>query len=206
MQNIPKHRDVCYHCYRPQSTCMCDTIKPIETSTQFVLLMHPKEFKHTKNGTGHFTHLSLPNSQYYVGIDFSQHPQINSLIHNPKNRCYVLYPSDTSILLNSQNIASDNKQIIIFLIDATWPCSRAMLRCSPNLDALPKVSFSHHKVSGFTFKEQPKSYCLSTMESTLCVLELLNKHGQENISSSQLENFLNPFKKMVKQQVKYTRL
>jgi len=196
-----KYRKVCYQCYRPSSSCMCTHISPIKTQTEFILLMHPKEFKHTKNGTGHFTHLSLPNSKLFVGIDFTQHKQINEILNHPNNLCYVLYPSEQSINLNTQPIAKEGKHIVMFLIDSTWPCSRAMLRASPNIDRLTKVSFSHTKISGFEFKEQPKAYCLSTMESTLCVLELLNMHGTEKISKNALNNFLKPFKAMVNYQV-----
>jgi len=161
--------------------------------------MHPKEFRKTKNGTGHFTNLSLKNCEIHVGIDFTQNQKINALLET--KRCYVLYPGETSINLNEQSIAKDDKEIVLFLIDSTWPCSRAILRASSNIDALQKVSFTHTKSSAFTFKEQPKAYCLSTMESTLCILELLNKHKIEEIETRSLENFLSPFHKMVEYQL-----
>jgi DTW domain-containing protein YfiP len=44
--------------------------------------MHPKEFKKTKNGTGHFTHLSLPNSELFMGIDFSDNDRIITPLKN----------------------------------------------------------------------------------------------------------------------------
>jgi len=194
-----KNRTVCYACYRPQSSCMCSYITPIETKTRFIILMHPKEFRKTKNGTGHFTNLSLNNCEIHVGVDFSQNEKINEIINN--NTCYVLYPSDTSITLNEQSITKKSKEIVLFLIDSTWPCSRVMLRASPNIDVLQKVSFTHTKSSAFTFKEQPKAYCLSTMESMLCVLELLNQHQTENIELERLESFLTPFHKMVEYQL-----
>lgn len=195
----PQTREVCYQCYRPKSSCMCAHISPIKTRTRFVILMHPKEFKKTKNGTGHFTNLSLENCTLYVGVDFTKHAQINEIIST--HRCYVLYPSATSINLNEQKIKNEGQDSVIFLIDSTWPCSRAMLRASPNIDALQKISFTHTKNSSFTFKEQPQSYCLSTMESTLCVLELLNQHQVEHIDTRALEQFLTPFHKMVKYQL-----
>ena len=163
--------------------------------------MHPKEFRKTKNGTGHFTNLSLTNCEIHVGIDFTKNKAIHEILSNSHNACYVLYPSKQSINLNKESIKRENKNIILFLIDATWPCSRAMLTASPNLNALPKVSFTHNKSSGFIFKEQPKAYCLSTMESTLCVLELLNQHKVENIPQSKLKSFLKPFEKMVEYQL-----
>lgn len=180
---------------------MCAYIIPLETKTRFIILMHPKEFRKTKNGTGHFTHLSLKNSEIYVGIDFSEHRKINEILQNPKNNCFVLYPSKNSINLNEETIGTQDKNTVLFLIDSTWPCSRAMLKASPNIDALQKISFTHTKSSEFIFKEQPKEYCLSTMESTLCVLELLKHHQIENIPQTKFKNFLKPFTKMVEYQL-----
>lgn len=194
-------RDVCYACYRPCSTCMCRHIKPIETKTRFIILMHPKEFRKTKNGTGHFTNLSLSNAELHVGNDFTYNEEINAILSNPSNACYVVYPSDKSINLNTTSLNVGDKTNVLFLIDATWPCSRSMLLKSPNLNALEKVSFTHTKVSDFQFKTQPKDYCLSTIESTLCVLELLNTHEDEKLSQKNLDGFLEPFRKMVEYQV-----
>ena len=195
------NRNVCSNCYRPQTSCMCRYITPIETKTRFVILMHPKEFKKTKNGTGHFTNLSLENCEIHVGIDFTEHEAINTIISDPSNTCYTLYPHESSIDLNKEPIGEEKRNTVIFLIDSTWPCSRAILTASPNIDALQKVSFTHTEVSKFTFKEQPKEYCLSTMESTLCVLKRLNTHQLEQIESKKLDRFLLPFEKMVEYQL-----
>ena len=194
-------RNTCYKCYRPKTSCMCNYINKIETNTQFIILMHPKEYRKTKNGTGHFTNLSLPNSKIFIGIDFTNHNEINQIINNSQNSCYLLYPGVDSIKLNTQTIQNENKKNVIFILDSTWPCSRKMLRVSKNLQKLKKVSFEHQKSSAFKIKTQPKDYCLSTMESTLCVIELLNKHEIETISQSQFESFLLPFEKMVEYQI-----
>ena len=66
--------------------------------------MHPKEFRKTKNGTGHFTNLSLENCSIHIGIDFRENKTINEIINNPKNVCYVLYPGADSINLNQDCI------------------------------------------------------------------------------------------------------
>ena len=180
---------------------MCKYIHTIDTNTQFIILMHPKEFKKTKNGTGHFTHLSLPNSKIFIGIDFNHNYEINKILNDTTNNCYVLYPAKNSIKLNTQTITSANKKNVIFIIDSTWPCSRKILAVSKNIQTLPKISFLHNKSSQFKIKTQPNKYCLSTIESTLCVLELLNFHKIENISKIKFNNFLKPFEKMVEYQL-----
>ena len=194
-------REKCYECFRPKKSCMCQYIQKIDTQTQFVIIMHPKEFKKTKNNTGRFTHQSLPNSQIFVGIDFNNNDIINELINDENNSCYVLYPGDDSVKLNHQTIQQENKTNVIFIIDSTWPCSNKILAVSKNISALPKVSFVHDKSSAYKIKTQPNEYCLSTIESTLCILELLNKHEIENISQESLDNFLVPFHKMVEYQI-----
>lgn len=194
-------RATCYTCYRPVISCMCSYVKPIPTATKFVILMHPKEFKKTKNGTGRLTHLSLPNSELYIDIDFSGHKAVNALIENENNLCYLLYPGKESLPLNTRPIGTHAKQLVIFIIDSTWPCSVKMLRLSKNLQRLPKLSFTHSKSSRFQIKEQPKEFCLSTIESTLTVLELLNDHGMEKIDNGSLETFLDPFLSMVEYQL-----
>ncbi len=164
--------------------------------------MHPKEFKKTKNGTGRLTHLSLPNSELYIDVDFSHHNAVNAIINDPSNCCYVLYPGNESIDLNTQRIQLNNRRLIIFIIDSTWPCSMKILRLSHNLQVLPKLSFTHSKISQFQIKEQPKEFCLSTMESTLTILELLTDQGLEMIEKKAFDSFLDPFLAMVEYQIK----
>ena len=167
--------------------------------TKFIILMHPKEFKKVKNGTGHLTHLSLENSELFVGIDFTNHKIINEIIASHDS--YILYPSKDAINLSNTDIDAKRK-IAIFIIDSTWSCSMKMFRDSKNLQTLKHISFDATKLSQFKIKQQPAEYCLSTIESTLSVLELLNKWNIESVEQNSLDEFLNPFLKMVEYQQK----
>jgi len=178
---------------------MCLEINPFETNTKFIILMHPKEFKKTKNTTGRLTHLSLKNSELFIGVDFTNHNIINKIIDTHDS--FVLYPSNDAINLSNE-MPKLNKKMAIFIIDSTWSCSKSMLRESKNLQNLKKVSFDNTKLSEYKIKEQPEEYCLSTIESTLSVIELLNKQNIENIQRKDLNNFLNPFHKMIDYQLK----
>ncbi|MCK9454093.1 MAG: tRNA-uridine aminocarboxypropyltransferase [Sulfurimonas sp.] len=203
MQTLYGDRERCYSCYRPKSSCMCKHVHEVETRTKFVILMHPKEFKKVKNGTGHLTHLSLKNSKLFVGIDFTNHNEINSIIKTSQS--YILYPSKDAINISKENLQNGSldvkKDIAIFIIDSTWACSLKMLKESKNLHTLKHISFDNKKLSEFKIKEQPREYCLSTIESTLSVLELLHRDKIENLSKNDFERFLNPFYKMVEYQM-----
>jgi len=202
MQTLQGNRKKCYICFRPESSCMCKHINSFGTNTKFVILMHPKEFKKVKNGTGHLTHLCLENSKLFVGEDFTKHEEINNIISTC--RAFVLYPSKDALNIshNSLHVEDNTKDTAIFIIDSTWSCATSLLRKSKNIAKLPCISFDSNKLSQFKIKEQPAEYCLSTMESTLRVLELLNEQGIENIDKKNLDNFLNPFHEMIKYQIK----
>ena len=197
-QTVFGGREKCYTCYRPKSSCMCAEIKVFNTETKFVILMHPKEFKKTKNNTGRFTHLSLENSELFVDDDFTNHKRVNEIISTYDS--YILYPSKDSINLSTEK-PKLSKKMAIFIIDSTWACSTSLLKKSKNLQELSYVSFTSTKKSEYKIKEQPADFCLSTIESTLCVLELLNRHKVENILQTNLDNFLKPFHKMVDYQL-----
>jgi DTW domain-containing protein YfiP len=159
--------------------------------------MHPKEYKQIKNNTGRLTHLSLKNSELFVGLDFTNHKKINTLIEDQKNYCVILYPSDDAINLSKQKLELNGKRLVVFIIDATWASSKPILRLSCNLHPLQKISFSHIKSSTYGFKKQPFNEALSTMESTQTILEILNRQKIEKLSKSELKDFLKPFDELV---------
>ena len=188
-------REKCYVCYRPKSSCMCEYFVKIETKTKFVILMHPKEFKKVKNNTGHFTHRSLPNSELFIGINFTEHSRINELIST--HQSYILFPSDTAHNLSDEPLKIGEKPLAIFLIDSTWACTKSIFYNSKNLQQLPHLSFTTQQRSVYEIKEQPDENYLSTIESTLVVLHLLEKYKVETIEQKKLNSFLEPFKQMI---------
>jgi len=192
-------REKCYKCYRPKSSCMCKYIDAFDTNTKFVILMHPKEFKKVKNNTGFFTHLTLKNSELFIGIDFSEHQRINEIIKQYKS--YILFPSSDALNLSaSKPSLQESENLAIFLIDSTWACAKKMFNQSTNLQTLKHMSFTTTKASQYQIKEQPEENYLSTIESTHHVVELLNKWDIESNAKESLEGFLNPFFEMIKYQ------
>ncbi|QSZ41601.1 DTW domain-containing protein [Sulfurimonas aquatica] len=193
-------REKCYKCYRPKSSCMCKHFENIKTQTKFVVLMHPKEFKKVKNNTGHFTHQTLENSELFIGIDFSDNARINEIIKSHDS--YILFPSDNALNLSETNPKKSDKELAIFIIDSTWACTTKMFTLSKNLQALKHMSFTTSKSSQYKIKVQPEDYCLSTIESTLVVLEELNRWSVESVKESQIDGFLKPFEEMIAYQQK----
>ncbi|WP_282133777.1 tRNA-uridine aminocarboxypropyltransferase [Cellulophaga baltica] len=201
---LKKTRIQCYKCMRPSSTCICEHISSFHTKTRFIILMHPKEYKKEKNGTGHMTNLQLENSEIIVGVDFTNNIRVNKLLYQENSTSFLLYPGKDNFNLSLRGSSEINSTMgahpIIFLIDGTWPCARKILKLSKNLQKLKRVSFDNEIKSKFIIKQQPESLCLSTIESVYTVLNLL-KEG--NLEQCDTKNFLIPFEKMIAYQLEY---
>lgn len=197
-------RITCYKCMNPKSTCVCKHISPIQTKTRFIILMHPKEYKKEKNGTGHMTKLQLENSEIIVGVDFSNNNRVNEILAQEKSASFLLYPGkdnfNLSVRKNSEINSFMGDTPNLFILDGTWPCARKMLKLSTNLQKLKRVSFDNKIKSKFIIKQQPESLCLSTIESVFTVLNLL-KEG--DLEQCETKGFLTPFEKMIAHQLEY---
>jgi len=197
-------RNKCYKCMRPSIICICKHIRPILTKTRFIILMHPKEYKREKNGTGHMTKLQLENSEIIVGIDFTNNKRVNEILTKEINSSFLLYPGKENFNLSIRNGSEINSFLgdtpHLFILDATWPCARKMLKLSQNLQALKRVSFDNKIKSKFIIKQQPESLCLSTIESVFTVINLLREGELEQCETKE---FLLPFEKMIEYQLAY---
>ena len=189
---------------RPSSTCICKHISPFQTKTRFIILMHPKEYRKEKNGTGHMTKLQLENSEIIVGVDFTNNNRVNEILTKEKSCSFLLYPGKDNFNLSIRESSEINSFMgnnpHIFLLDGTWPCARKMLKLSKNLQKLKRISFDNKIKSKFIIKQQPESLCLSTIESVYTVLNLLKEGDLEQCDT---KDFLIPFEKMIECQVKY---
>lgn len=195
----------CYSCHRLQKNCLCSLITPFETKVRFVILMHPMEAKKEKMGTGRISLAMLKNSQMIMGVDFTEDAEVNALINNPDNVCFTMYPGERSINVSEHDVAPlknylENKNVIVFLIDGTWPCAKKMMRLSKNIRNLPRVSFTATHTSIFEIKEQPADYCLSTLESIHFFIQECNRRGLEETAQKE-DQMINVFKAMINYQM-----
>ena len=199
-----KSRIKCYTCMRPSSTCICKHINSFQTKTRFIILMHPKEYKKERNGTGRMTQLQLENSEIIVGVDFTNNKRVNEILTKENSSSFLLYPGKNNFNLStrksSEIISFMGENPHLFILDGTWPCARKMLKLSTNLQQLKRVSFDNEIKSKFIIKQQPKPLCLSTIESVYTVLNLL-KEG--DLEKCETKDFLIPFEKMIEHQVEY---
>ena len=194
--------NLCLGCRRRLLTCVCPLIKPFDTASRFIILMHPMEYKKEKVGTGRFTHLILKNSEVLVDVGFDENPRLQEILKDTRYQTFLLYPGEETIDLSQQearNALGDRPSQFI-VIDGTWPCAKKMMKLTKSLHHIQRVSFQTKKISEFQVKHQPLPGCLSTVESVYQVLKDLNQLGKE-ATNNQEENLLEVFRYTVHQQM-----
>ena len=195
-------REVCYRCMRPLDNCYCSTARDVECRVKFVFLMHPKEAKRQRTGTGRLAKICLPESEIIMGIDFTNNDRLNQLLSDPRYFPVLMYPGEKAWNAKKEGFkeAVGNKTLLVIIIDSTWFCSKKMIRTSQNLHSLPRLSFYGSYKSIYTFKREPYEYCVSTIESCYYLIKEL----QENAmcpKEADPEPLMDVFKKMIQFQL-----
>jgi DTW domain-containing protein YfiP len=140
------------------------------------------EFRHQKCTTGRLTCLNLANSEIIPGVSFDGNARVRSLIDDPRNCPVLLYPGEDAMSIRDGSFrasAPRERRPVVFLIDATWHCSRKIIRESPSLMRLPRLRIEPEAPSRFIIKRQPAAWCLSTIEATHELLLALHAGGME---------------------------
>lgn len=202
--------DRCFECFRPKSHCLCEYAKPeIDSGIKFIFLMHPKEARHQRTGTGRLSHVALKDSEIIVGIDFSMNQHFLDLINDEKYFPVLMYPGEDAWNAKRDGFSEivGNKTLLVIIIDATWFCSRKIIEHNPMLLNLPRLSFYGEYRSIFTFKKEPKPEYISTIESCYYLikeLQSIDNHSENNSIVNKNANpqpLMNVFKKMIKDQL-----
>lgn len=192
--------NLCLQCRRRIRTCVCEKLRPFGTSSRFIILMHPMEYKKEKVGTGRFSHLILKNSKIIVDVGFDENPEFQAILQDEEFESFVLYPGDQSINLSEEGVTLSPKKKQIFVIDGTWACAKKMMKLTTALHHLPRVSFRSDRISEFTVKHQPIPGCLSTAESLHQLLLEMNRLGLEDTKGKE-NNLMEVFRETVRQQL-----
>ena len=120
-------------------------------------------------GTARMAHLSLPNSELYVGVDFSGHSRLEALAAHPE-RVAVLFPGEEAIPLEQARLTPPETLIVV---DGTWPLARKLVKTNPLLAGLPRIGFVPRRPSNYRIRSEPADHCVSTIEAVVEVLGAL---------------------------------
>lgn len=188
-------RPQCVRCLRPQSTCICHWITPVNHPVEVLILQHPMEVHETK-GSARLLHLCLPHSRMVTGEVFdgqalqalltepfsddapqgsAQSTQPGQSLRHP----VLLYPATlldatlaTPPVLTPEQLHNPSLLRLVVL-DGTWRKSRKMLHLNPLLQQLPRLELHNPPAPRYLIRKAQQSHQLSTLEATCAALAQL---------------------------------
>ncbi len=207
-QSQPSHRSLCVRCIQPDFSCYCRHLQPFDCQMKFVILIHPIEVKR-RIATGRMSHLSLKNSHLIMGQNYSENPEVNSILNDPQYFSVMLYPGQKSKNLSAMTISErallfpTGKKLAIFVIDGTWATARKMVYQSSNLSSLPRICFTPPHPSQFRVRKQPNEACYSTIEAIHQTIELVGQTQGYSVESREHDSLTTVFDAMVTRQLEF---
>jgi DTW domain-containing protein YfiP len=193
----------CERCHKPLPLCICDSIEPLQSRIQLLILQHPQE-QDRALGTARLTALHFANAVLKIGLSW---PSLSKALGRPvddPSRWAVLYlgsakvaelDTDRDIVAidkkgqpeeNQRGILKDIEGIV--LLDGTWSQAKAlwwrnawMLKCQRVILG-PKAPSRYGKL-----RKEPRRDGLSTIEAAAMLLGTLEKRPE--IAATLLESF-----------------
>ncbi|MFK7895235.1 MAG: tRNA-uridine aminocarboxypropyltransferase [Myxococcota bacterium] len=180
-------RPFCYRCHKPQVTCICDSISPVNNTTKVWLVQHPRERFHPI-GTARIARLGLSN--------FAQ-----TITHRARDEAPEHLPADAALLFPGEGVptlaelAPTERPSTLVAIDGTWHHARTVFRDNPWLQKLPRYGLEPAAPSRYRLREEPAAHCLSTIEAIVQALSVLEP------DTPSLDGLLRSFETMIDEQL-----
>jgi len=171
-------RAFCYQCHRAKVACLCGRIEKQPNQIKLVVLQHPDEVSN-KKATAIIAELGLQQYQRWLGEDFTEHDGLNQLLEDKQGKLAVLYPTENAAKLDVQLEINEARTIeALIVIDGTWRKAHKIWQLNPQLHQLQAVTFNEELSSDYRIRKEPEPGCLSTVESIVFALRILERSPQ----------------------------
>lgn len=171
-------RAFCYQCHRAKVACLCGRIEPQPNQVKLIVLQHSDEASN-KKATAIIAELGLQQYQRWVGEDFTEYEALNQLLQNKAGKIAILYPAEDAQKLNAQNSAQVTSEIeVLIVIDGTWRKASKIWQLNPQLHHLQVITFNEALSSNYRIRKEPEIGCLSTLESIVFALRIIENSPQ----------------------------
>lgn len=169
-------RAFCYQCHRAKVACLCGRVEKQANQVKLIVLQHPDEASN-KKATAIIAELGLQQYQLWRGEDFTQHAELGRLLTDKANKLGILYPAEEAELL-VDTLPGRTEIEYLIVIDATWRKARKIWQLNPQLHKLRALSFDSSRLSDYRIRKEPEAGYLSTLESVVFALRILEDSPQ----------------------------
>jgi DTW domain-containing protein YfiP len=159
-----------------------------------VLLQHPREAR-LAICSAWLTRVALENAELHRGVGFESHARVRAIASPPG--AALLFPGEGSRPVEA---AAAEPPRTLVVVDGTWLQAEKMLERNPSLAALPRLSLSPARPSGYgDLRREPAEGHLPTIEAVALALGVLER------DPARFEPMVVAFRRMVELQLGCSR-
>ena len=188
---VPEATPDCPDCGKPLPLCICDSVTPVESRIQLLILQHPQE-QDRALGTARLTALHFENAVVKIGLSWpSLSKALGRPVHDP-SRWAVLYLGSSKVAdleterdivaINRKGEMEPNQRAIladiegIVLLDGTWSQAKALWWRNAWMLKCQRVILGPQQPSRYgKLRKEPRGDGLSTIEAAAMLLAGLEK-------------------------------
>jgi len=152
---------------RPQPSCVCGLVQPVDNRTRVVIVQHGAERRHPF-GTVRLARLGLRNAE--VCVAHRDDANLNHCPPRPLTDAVILYPGPGAVRLDL--LPAPPRELVV--LDGTWSTAKKLRRDNPWLQALPMVALAPAQPGRYRIRRAPRpAVQLSTIEAIVAALQTL---------------------------------
>ena len=198
MKNKKQTTRICENCSKcglPIITCICKSIKEVETKAKFVILSSEKEVYRNTNTANLLKQINTKSTEIIIWKRGEIPSSILSYINNDIYNVYLVFPiMNKEMEIRKAKYNKDNNTPVFIIVDGTWREASKIIRKSDYLKNLPILSLETNRVSKFTLRRGQEEGNLCTIEAAMELLKI----NDEDILSEEINKGFELFLKSYK--------
>lgn len=198
MKNKKQITRICENCSKcglPIITCICKSIKEVETKAKFVILSSEKEVYRNTNTANLLKQINTKSTEIIIWKRGEIPSSILSYINNDIYNVYLVFPiMNKEMEIRKAKYNKDNNTPVFIIVDGTWREAWKIIRKSDYLKNLPILSLETNRVSKFTLRRGQEEGNLCTIEAAIELLKI----NDEDILSEEINKGFELFLKSYK--------
>lgn len=198
MKNKKQITRICENCSKcglPIITCICKSIKEVETKAKFVILSSEKELYRNTNTANLLKQINTKSTEIIIWKRGEISSSILSYINNDIYNVYLVFPiMNKEMEIRKVKYNKDNHTPVFIIVDGTWREAWKIIRKSDYLKNLPILSLETNRLSKFTLRRGQEEGNLCTIEAAMELLKI----NDEDILSEEINKGFELFLKSYK--------
>ncbi len=190
----------CQSCGIPKFACCCNVLLEIPSPIQWLVLTSAKEWTRASSTSRILEHSFSSSCLRVAWARRGPSKEVEDLLSQYKSRTYILFPGDfnrveVQVVRSQFALSPGDSKVLCILLDGTWKEARDILRHSPWLQQIPRLSLELPPQTLFALRQRKNPVVGEgcTLEAAAGLFQELGLEGESRALMHNLDVFQKHF-------------